>query len=114
MRILIAAAAVCVMLAGCGTQPSGAGSSGLAGAQAGVLQFCKTDQPVVGAVATVAAAGVAVAAPQGAAAAPVVGLIVQDVNGVCAGLAAVPVAAPPAGTPVVVPAVVPGAKSPGT
>ena len=103
MRILIAAAAVCVLLAGCGTQQS-----------ADVVQFCKTDQPVIGAVATVAAAGVAATAPQAAAAAPVTGLIVQDVNGVCAGLAAVAVPAPPAGTQVLVPATIPGARRPGT
>jgi hypothetical protein len=97
MRNLIAAAAACTLLAGCGTQQ-------LASVQAKMVQFCKTDQPVIGAVATVVTAGVAAASPQTAAAAPITGLIVQDVNGICAGLTAVPVPPPPAGTPVLVPA----------
>ena len=99
MRNLIAAAAACVALAGCSSTQ-----------QADVVQFCKTDQPVIGVVATVATSGIAAAAPQAAAAAPIAGLIVQDVNGVCAGLIAVPVPAPPVGAQVLVPAI----KPPGT
>ena len=96
MKILIAAVAACALLAGCSTQQ-------MASVQAGTVQFCKTDQPVIGAVATVVTAGVAVAAPQAAAAAPITGVIVQDVNGICAALTAAPVAPPPAGTQVLVP-----------
>ncbi len=96
MRIIIAAAAVCTVLAGCTAQQSPAVQSALGTAQADVVQFCKTDQPVVGVVATVLTAGIAAAAPQAAAAVPITGVIVQDVNGVCAGLTAVPVP-PPAG-----------------
>jgi hypothetical protein len=110
MRNIIAAAAACVVLAGCSAQQLPAVQSGLGAAQADVVQFCKTDQPVVGVVATVVTAGIAAAAPQAAAAAPITGVIVQDVNGICAGLTAVAVPAPPAGVQVLVPA----PKAPGT
>src|SRR5271168_4586935 len=100
MRHVIAAAAACLLLAGCSAQQL-----------AGAVQFCKTDQPVVGVVATLVTAGVAAAAPQAAAAAPITGVIVQDVNGVCAGLAAVAVPPPAAGVQVLVPVPnVPAAK----
>jgi hypothetical protein len=112
MRNLIAAAAACVMIAGCSAQQLASVQSDLGTAQAGAVQFCKTDQPVIGVVATVVTAGIAAAAPQTAAAAPVTGLIVQDVNGVCAGLIAVAVPAPPPGAQVVVPVAAP--KPPGT
>jgi len=102
MRTMIAAAAACVVLAGCS-------------AQTDVVKFCKTDQPVVGVVATVVTAGIAAAAPQAAAAAPITGVIVQDVNGICAGLTAVAVPPPAAGVQVLVPVPnVPAAKAPGT
>lgn len=69
-----------------------------------VAKFCTTDQPLIGAVATVGAQGVAVAYPPGAPAAAVTGQVVQDVNGICAALpSAQPVAPPPAGAPVLVP-----------
>jgi hypothetical protein len=97
MKFIIAAIAACALLTACN-------SGQLASVQSGAVQFCETDQPVVGAVATVVTSGVAVAAPAAAAAAPITGLIVQDVNGVCAALTAAPVAPPPAGTQVVVPA----------
>jgi hypothetical protein len=112
MRIQIAAAAVCVMLAGCSAQQLATVQSGIGEAQAGAVKFCTTDQPVVGVVATVVTAGIAAGVPQAAAAAPITGMIVQDVNGVCAGLTAVP--APPAGTQVVVPTAAPGSTSPAT
>jgi hypothetical protein len=107
MRILIAAAAACVVLAGCTAQQLAGVQSGLGTAQAGAVQFCQTDQPVVGVVATVVTAGIAAAAPQAAAAAPITGVIVQDVNGICAGLAAVAVPPPAAGAQVLVPAAKP-------
>jgi len=110
MRILIAAAAACTILAGCSAQQLPAVQSALGTAKADAVQFCKTDQPVVGVVATVVTAGIAAAAPQAAAAAPITGVIVQDVNGICAGLTAVAVPAPPAGAQVLVPT----AKTPGT
>jgi hypothetical protein len=97
MNYMIAAVAACVVLAGCSAQQ-------LAGAQADALKFCKTDQPVVGVVATVVTAGVAAAAPATAAAVPITGFVVQDVNGVCAGLAAAAVPPPAPGTQVLVPA----------
>jgi hypothetical protein len=114
MRIVIAAVAACVVLAGCSAQQLASVQSDLGTAQAGAAKFCTTDQPMVGVVATVVTAGIAAGVPQAAAAAPITGMIVQDVNGFCAGLTAVPVAAPPAGTQVVVPTVAPGSTSSGT
>jgi hypothetical protein len=68
--------------------------------QAKVQAFCVTDQPVLGTLAVVAADGAAVALPQAAPAAPIVGTVVADVNGFCKGL---PPAAPAPGVTVVVP-----------
>jgi hypothetical protein len=114
MRILIAAAAACTMLAGCSAQQLATVQSDLGTAQAGAVKFCTTDQPVVGVVATVVTAGIAAGVPKAAAAAPITGLIVQDVNGICAGLTAVPVPAPQAGTQVVVPVAAPVSSAPAT
>lgn len=73
-----------------------------------LAKFCATDQPIVGVVATVAVTGAAVAYPAASPAVPIVGVVVQDVNGICAAIpGAVAVPAPPAGAKVLVPAKAP-------
>lgn len=93
------------LLAACSPAQMAAFSAAAAKAQAGVVKFCLTDQPVVGTVATMTAGGVAIADPALAPVGAVTGLVVQDVNGVCNGLTAVP--PPAAGTKVVVPSATP-------
>ena len=102
MKIVTILAAA--LLAGCSAQQLASFQAGAGTAQTAVVNFCKTDQPVIGTVATVVVAGVAAAAPSAAVAGPITGLIVQDVNGICAGiLNAQPVPAPAPGTQIVVP-----------
>lgn len=95
----------CILLGGCSTQQLANVQADAAKVQVGIGAFCQTDQPVVGTVATLAADGTAVADPALAPVATVTGFIVQDVNGVCAGMKAVPAPAP--GTKVVVPSATP-------
>lgn len=92
-------------LAACSASDLAKFSTATGKVQSAVVGFCKKDQPVAGTVATMTADGVAIADPALAMVGTVTGLVVQDVNGACAGLAPVP--PPAAGTKVVVPSTAP-------
>ena len=98
-RIIIAALA----LAGCTDASTAKLDAALARADQSVAHFCTVQQPVIGRLAKVTAAGVAAASPETAAVAPVVGLVVALVDGTCASIGGVDAPKPAQGTPVVVP-----------
>lgn len=93
-------AALCV--AACTDASTAKFDAALARADQQIAHFCQVQQPIIGRLAKVTAAGVAAATPDAAAAVPVTGLIVALVDGTCAGIGGVDTQKPADGTTVVV------------
>lgn len=92
-------AALCV---GCTPATTAKLDAALQRADQQIAHFCTVQQPILGRLARVTAAGVAAASPDAAAAVPVAGMVVALVDGTCAGIGGVDVAKPAEGTQVVV------------
>ena len=89
-------------LAACTDASTAKFDAALARADQQIAHFCQVQQPIIGRLAKVTAAGVAAATPDAAAAVPVAGMVVALVDGTCAGIGGVDVGKPAEGVEVVV------------
>lgn len=91
-----------LLLTACTPATTARVDAALARADQTVAHFCRVQQPVIGRLTKVTAAGVAAVSPDAAAAVPVAGLVVAIVDGTCAGIGGEDTGKPAEGTPVVV------------